>query len=180
MSDAMLGPVVGVLGASEKPGHRSIFSVALIVALIASVVLLGLAVYYGIIFFVSESFPRPLSLGISLLLVVLAVILTTVAVLAYRQDRLMHVTVHHHGMVLGQSWFRTEQLLWNDVELLSPPNPGDSPPRFHVVLRSGRRILVPRLCVEARSDHHGRVLHHPDVQFVIDHYLGWRARHGLR
>lgn len=180
MSEAILGPVIGRLGPSKKPGHRSIFTVSLVVAFIASAVVMGLAVYYGILFFVSLDFPRPLSFGIGLLLAVSALVLATVASLAYRQDRLMHVTVHHHGMVLGQSWFRTEQVLWNDVELLSPPNPGDSPPRFHVVLRSGRRILVPRLCVEARSDHHGRVLHHPDVQFVLDHYLGWRARHGLR
>ncbi|HLR45407.1 MAG TPA: hypothetical protein VK065_09495, partial [Brevibacterium sp.] len=120
------------------------------------------------------------SFGIGLLLVLGAFALATVAALAFRQDRRMHVTIHHHGMVLGQSWFRTERVLWNEVDLLSPPHPGEGPPRFYVVLSTGRRILVPSLCVEARADHHGRVLHHPDVRFVIDHYLGWRARHGLQ
>src|SRR5690625_2184583 len=118
MSDAMLGPVIGVLGASEKPGNRSTFTVALVVAFIASAVLLALAVYYGIIFFVSTDFPRPLSFGIGLLLVLGAFALATVAALAFRQDRRMHVTIHHHGMVLGQSWFRTERVLWNEVDLL--------------------------------------------------------------
>lgn len=87
-------------------------------------------------------------------------------------------TIHTNGLSLGQSWFRTDRVLWSDVVSVERPTEHGQFVRCDFILRSGKRVCADRLRLRPRPGAPGTLSHHPDVQTVLSHLSAWQQWNG--
>lgn len=178
MTHHPLGPVVARVGPLLAGGAGVLNIVGHSIGLLAG---LGLSVP-GILALGAYAFgPDPTSmllfLGLFFLIAgALVIVFVTVSFIQYVKLR---VTIHEQGLVIGQPWFRTLAVRWEDVDTFIPPHGTGMFHSFTLVLRSGARVLVNRLCLAPRNSIERGIVHHPDVQIVLDHHGHWQRAHGV-
>lgn len=175
-----LGPVVARIGPLLHGSTGIINIVVNSVAILIGLGLFGLGITAVIASVAGLGPGRPLVLGIAVLIGLSGLLLTAFVVVNFTQYVRMTVTIHEHGLTIGQPWFRRVVVPWQDVTMLSPPDGSSWQHTFHLTHRSGRRILVNRLSLKPTrpSDLSLSLIHHPDVETVLAHYAQWQARTG--
>lgn len=172
-----LGPVVARVGPLLAGGAGILNIVGHSIGLLAG---LGLCVP-GILALGAYAFgPDPTSalLILGLLFLIAGVLVIAFVVVSFIQYVKLKVTVHEQGLVIGQPWFRTLAVRWEDIDTFIPPHGGGMVHPFTLVHRSGARVLVNRLCLAPRTSLEHGITHHPDVQTVLDHHARWKHAHG--
>lgn len=120
-----------------------------------------------------------LAIALASILLAPGLLVMAFAVVMFIQLERTTAVVHEQGLVLGQSWFRKEQIPWHDVVRIDPPAAQATWVRCDVLLRSGRRVNVSRLQLKPQTDYAGAPVPHPDVTTVLSHYTAWQQRaHG--
>ncbi|MGA4670186.1 hypothetical protein ACPCG0_10405 [Propionibacteriaceae bacterium Y1923] len=111
------------------------------------------------------------------LVLVLSIFVLVLSVVGARQMGGATLALHDHGLSLRQAWFVNRQIPWSSITHLVPPGMGwTSRNRFEIVQADGRRTAVTRLALPSERAPDGTVVHHPDVQAVLDHYAQWQHR----
>ncbi|GAA4513538.1 hypothetical protein [Brevibacterium yomogidense] len=176
MTDHQLGPSVARVGPLLSGGAGVLNIVGHSIGLLAG---LGLSLP-GVLALGAYAFgPDPTSafLILGLLFLIAGVVVIAFVVVSFIQYVKLNVTVHEQGLVIGQPWFRTLTVRWEDVDSLIPPHGTGMFHPFTLVHRSGARVLVNRLCLSPRTSLEYGTVHHPDVQTVIDHHARWKHAH---
>lgn len=168
-----LGPVVARVGPLLSGGAGALNIVGHTVGLLAG---LGICLPGAIALHLytngPESTTAMLSMGVAFLVVGILVI--AFVIVSFIQYLRLSVTVHERGLVIGQPWFRTISVAWEDIARLSPPDQrGFLFHTFTLTHRSGASVVVSRLCLAQRSSLERGVHQHPDVQLVLEHHAAW-------
>lgn len=172
-----LGPVVHDLGSIRRTSiGRMTFGVTIALGIVGVLfMILGLVVAFAGTRFADAV----LAIALASILLVPGLLVMAFAIAMMIQLQRTRAVIHEHGLDLGQSWFRSEQVRWHDVVRIDPPAAQATWVRFEVLLRSGRHVNVSRLQLKPQTDFTGRPVPHPDVQIVLSHYAAWQQQaHG--
>lgn len=138
-SEDALGPVVQNLGSSLRTsaGRMRMIVVAILCALALIVFGMGCVVFVGGLLSGAYSLGEQAAAlaaygGLGLLFLGFAVVLV---ILLSRTTAMIHT----HGLLLTQTFFRTDRIFWHDVSHIEVPRALGRWVSCHIVLRSGRR-----------------------------------------
>ena len=167
-----LGPVVQQLGSMRQTSIGRMTSGVTIALGVIGVLFVALGLVVAIVGGIFAD--AVLAIALALILCAPGLLVIAFAVVMFLQLQRTTAVIHEHGLDLGQSWFRKDQVFWHDVARIDPPTAQATWVRCEVVLRSGRRVNVSRLQLKPQSDFAGETVPHPDVQIVLSHFAAWQ------